>query len=284
MFLAEMERNIAMTSKQAKPQTRSLDLVRALSEAGRHVFTVADAREYLSHDASLWLALTRLLKTGWIRRLKRGVYLIVPLEAGIARQWTGDVFVIACSLAQPAAVAYWSAMRHWNWTTQVPQTVLVQTTQRKWRYAKTILGVTYRFVPVVPGKFFGVRRERLGAKTFFVTDREKTLLDILDRPDLSGGMPEVLGAVAAASSEIDWKRLDEYLDRFPNRTVLKRLGVLADLLSLDISDRKIRLARWRGMISGGVTLLDPGGSRTSGRINSGWGIRMNLPIASQHAR
>ena len=273
-----------MTSKQAKPQTRSLDLVRALSEAGRHVFTVADARKYLSHDASLWLALTRLLKTGWIRRLKRGVYLIVPLEAGIARQWTEDVFVIACSLAQPAAVAYWSAMRHWNWTTQVPQTVLVQTTQRKWRYEKTILGVTYRFIPVVPGKFFGVRRERLGAKTFFVTDREKTLLDILDRPDLSGGMPEVLDAVAAASSEIDWKRLDEYLDRFPNRTVLKRLGILADLLSLDIQDRKTRLARWRGMISAGVTLLDPGGSRTSGRINSGWGIRMNVPIASQHAR
>ena len=273
-----------MTSNKTKPQTRSLDLLRVLSEAGKHVFSIADARKYLSHDAALWAALTRLLKAGWVRRLKRGVYLIVPLEAGIARQWTEDAFVIACSLAQPAAVAYWSAMRHWNWTTQAPQTVFVQTTQRKWRSERTILGVSYRFIPVVPGKFFGVRRERLGAKTFVVTDREKTLLDILDRPDLSGGMPEVFGAVATASSEIDWKRLDEYLGQFPNRTVPKRLGALAESLSLDIPDRDARLARWRELISEGVTLLDPDGSRTLGRINSEWGIRMNTPVAPPHAR
>jgi hypothetical protein len=42
-----------MTSNKTKPQTRSLDLVRALSEAGRHVFSIADARKYLSHDTAL---------------------------------------------------------------------------------------------------------------------------------------------------------------------------------------------------------------------------------------
>jgi predicted transcriptional regulator of viral defense system len=267
-----------MNGMKRRSQGRPLDLVRSLSAAGKQVFTTDDARKYLSEDAALWLALTRLRKAGWIKRLKRGVYLIVPLEAGVGRQWTEDAFVVACSLAQPAAVAYWSAMRHWNWTTQVPQTVFVQTTQRKSGYTRTVLGVTYRFIPVVPKKFFGMRRERIGAKTFSVTDREKTLLDILDRPDLSGGMPEVLSALPTVITQVEWERLGGYLKRFPNRAVLKRLGLLVEAMDLPIPDREVQLRRWRRMVSGGIVLLDPGGRRTAGRIQTAWGMRVNIPV------
>lgn len=267
-----------MNSMQPRSQRRPLDLVRSLSAAGKQVFTTDDARKYLPEDAALWLALTRLQKAGWIKRLKRGVYLVVPLEAGVERQWAEDSFVVACSLAQPAAVAYWSAMRHWNWTTQVPQTVFVQTTQRKSAYTRIVLGVTYRFIPVVPEKFFGIRRERAGAKMFSVTDREKTLLDMLDRPDLSGGMPEVLSAIPTAITQVEWERLDGYLKKFPNRAALKRLGVLVETMDLAIPDRQVRLRRWQRMVSGGIALLDPGGRRTAGRIQTAWGMRVNIPV------
>jgi predicted transcriptional regulator of viral defense system len=206
--------------------------------------------------------------------------MIVPLEAGVEKQWTEDAFVVACSLAQPATVAYWSAMRHWNWTTQAPQTIYVQTTQRKWAYSRVIQGVTYRFVPVIARKFFGVRRQWIGPKAFSVTDPEKTLLDILDRPDLSGGMPEVIGAIQIAVTEVDWARLDGYLKRFPNRTVVKRLGTLTENMDLPIPDREARLARWCRTISGGIALLDPDARRTGGRIHTAWGIRLNMPIPS----
>ena len=263
---------------QSRAHGRPLDLVKRLSAAGRRVFTVGDARAFLHEDKTLWLVLTRLQKAGWIRRLKRGIYLIVPLEAGVERQWSEDAFVVACALAQPAAVAYWSAMRHWNWTTQVPQTVFVQSTQRKSMYSRDVLGVTYRFIPIVPEKFFGLRRERIGHRTFAVADREKTLLDILDRPDLSGGMPEVLGALPTAVSQVEWDRLDDYAKRFPNRTVLKRLGALIEGMDLHLPERERRLGRWRRLISAGISLLDPGGPRTAGRIQTAWGIRINIPI------
>ncbi len=267
-----------MNSIKRRVQGRLLDLVRSLSAAGKQVFTADDARKYLPEDAALWLALTRLQKAGWIKRLKRGVYLIVPLEAGVERHWSEDAFVVACSLAQPAAVAYWSAMRHWNWTTQVPQTVFVQTTKRKSAYRRIVLGVTYRFIPVISKKFFGVRRERIGAKTFSVTDREKTLLDILDRPDLSGGMPEVLSALPTAITQVEWERLDAHLKKFPNRAALKRLGVLVEAMDLPIPDREVRLRRWRRMVSGGIALLDPGGRPTAGRVQTAWGVRVNIPV------
>ena len=273
-----------MSGIVGKAKGTPLDLLRNLSAAGKHVFTVADAREHLPNRAPPWLALTRLLKARWIKRLKRGVYLIIPLEAGVERQWAEEAFVIACTLTKPASVAYWSAMRHWNWTTQVLQTVFVQTTQRQLAYTKSILGVTYRLIPVVSGKFYGVRREHIGPKVFNVTDREKTLLDILDRPDLSGGMPEVLNALPVAVSEIEWTRLDEYLIRFPNRTVVKRLGVLVESLSLTVPDRDARLARWGEMVSRGVAFLDPGSKRRAGPIQTKWRIRMNLPIRPSEGR
>jgi predicted transcriptional regulator of viral defense system len=267
-----------MNSIKRRVQGRLLDLVRRLSAAGKQVFTADDARKYLAEDATLWLALTRLQKAGWIKRLKRGVYLIVPLEAGVERRWSEDAFVVACSLAEPAAVAYWSAMRHWNWTTQVPQTVFVQTTQRKSAYRRIVLGVTYRFIPVIPKKFFGIRRERIGAKMFSVTDREKTLLDILDRPDLSGGMPEILSALPTAMTQVEWERLDAYLKKFPNRAALKRLGVLVEAMDLAIPNREVRLRRWQRMVSGGIALLDPGGGPTAGRVQTAWGVRVNIPV------
>lgn len=280
MFLAVYVRIIVKNSMRHTSHVRSLDLVRRLSAAGKHVFLVQDARKYLPDDGALWVALTRLQKAGWIKRLKRGVYMIVPLEAGIEKQWSEDAFVVACSLAQPATVAYWSAMRHWNWTTQAPQTIYVQTTQRKWAYSRVIQGVTYRFIPVIHRKFFGVRREWIGAKAFSVTDREKTLLDILDRPDMSGGMAEVLSAVRTAVPEVDWARVDEYLKRFPNRTVLKRLGALIEGMDLSIPNRETRLAGWHRKISGGIALLDPAARRKGGRIHTAWGIRLNIAIPS----
>ena len=266
-----------MNSTSMRNQGRPLDLARGLSAAGKQVFTVSDARSFLSKDEAVWLALTRLQKAGWVKRLKRGVYMIVPLEAGVEKEWSEDAFVIACALAKPAAVAYWSAMRHWNWTSQIPSTIFVQTTQRKFSYTKTIQGVKYRFVPVIQRKFFGLRQERIGGKQFSVTDREKTILDMLDRPDLCGGMPEVLGAIQTALSEIEWDRLDEYVKKFPNRTALKRLGFLVQELGLHIPNRENRLELWREAISRGVALLDPG-VRPRGPIRTAWGIRVNIPV------
>lgn len=49
-----------------------------------------------------------------------------------------------------------------------------------------MLGIRFQFVTVTPRKFFGYRRETLDGKEFRITDREKTLLDCLDRPDLAG--------------------------------------------------------------------------------------------------
>jgi predicted transcriptional regulator of viral defense system len=50
---------------------------------------------------------------GWLRRLERGVYLLIQLEAGPARAWTENGIIIAQYLVDPAVIAYWSAIHYW---------------------------------------------------------------------------------------------------------------------------------------------------------------------------
>ncbi len=267
-----------MTKKRG---SLSAELSRALSQLaseGTSVFTVEDfAKATGRPKEKTWRVLSFLLDGGWIARLSKGKYLIVPLEAGPESAWSEDSLLIASQLAEPAAVAYWSACHHWNWTEQVPRTVFVQTTQKKMHNTKIVLGVRYRFVRVRPEKFFGVTARSVGSERASVTDREKTLVDSLDRPDLCGGIPQVVEMLPAAGQALDWGKLDSYLKRLGSGAVYKRLGFLVERAGerLPIPNRSERIESWRQCMTGGNALLEPR-RPAKGPINSRWRVRVNV--------
>ncbi|MGD1996471.1 MAG: type IV toxin-antitoxin system AbiEi family antitoxin domain-containing protein [Anaerolineae bacterium] len=242
---------------------------------GKRVFTVEQAREFWGNAAYTTNVLGRLEKGGWLHRLERGTYMIVPLEAGPDRAWSESALVIAPHLIQPAAIAYWSALHYWHMTEQIPHTVFVQSTSRKHQREKVVLGVTYRFVTVVESKFFGMAERALDAQPIYVTNREKTLVDAADRPDLSGGIAQLAQALRAAWNDLDWQRLDDYLHRWPTGSPLKRIGYLVENLELPFSDREELLARWRRSLSSGIVALEPGQDADAGRIVTRWRLRVN---------
>jgi len=254
--------------------TREAEFLSRLAGEGQTVFTVEQARRFWGSAAYTTNVLRRLESKGWLRRLERSTYMIIPLEAGPTRDWSESALVIAPYLIQPAAVAYWSALHYWNMTDQVPRTVFVQSTSRKHHRQVKVLGILFRFVTVVEAKFFGVVRRTLDGKPIYVTDREKTLLDAADRPDLSGGVAQLAQALQSAWEEVNWPRLDEYLACWGTGSPIKRLGYLVDVLGLALPDREERLARWRALLSSGIALLEPRGRR-EGRIVTRWRVRVN---------
>ena len=56
--------------------------------------------------------------------------MVVPLQAGLDRVWSEDALAVGTFLAPDGAAAYWSAVRHWNWTTQLPRVVTFMTPRR----------------------------------------------------------------------------------------------------------------------------------------------------------
>ena len=270
-----------MTKSRPSRSRLSAPLASALStlaSQGQAIFSAEDFAKAIGRpEERIYRILSKLVSGRWITRLTKGNYLIVPLEAGPQSAWTEDALVIACHLATPATVAYWSACHYWNWTEQISRTVFAQTTWRVRPRVQKVLGVTYRFIRIQPDKFFGTVERTVGQGRFNVTDREKTLVDALDRPDLCGGIRQVAEMLPAAEG-INWDKVDLYIERIGSGAVYKRLGFLVETLGekVKIHARKQRLVKWRSKLTGGYASLEPGGPQ-SGAVNNRWLVRMNVP-------
>jgi predicted transcriptional regulator of viral defense system len=197
-----------------------------------NTFTVEDVLDTVDIQREvLWVILSRLEKKGWIERIEKGKYLIIPLGAEKGK-YTLNEFVIGSLLINPHSIAYWSALNYYGFTEQIPGTVFIQTTSRKKKIDLEIFGVRYRIIRLKHEKFFGMRKEWIQDSEINITDKEKTLVDCLDKPQFSGGIVEV--AKGLKGKDFDKKKLIRYAKRIGNSGVLRRLGYLGEILSLNL--------------------------------------------------
>ena len=248
-----------------------------LAASGKRIFATKDGYDVLGEGRATTDTLARLVAKGWLDRIERGKYLIVPLEAGPDRTWTEDAHVIAGHLMRPGMVGYWSALDYWNLTEQVPRVTCVQTTARKENRRPRVLGMRFRIVRVKPRKFFGGHAYRAGESQVEITDREKTIVDCLDRPDLCGGLRQVAEALHLADGDFDWDRATTYLCRFGSGAVVKRFGFLVESLGLAHPPEPRMLDEWLDLRTAGISKLDPSTPREPHRIATRWRIAVNLP-------
>ena len=201
-----------------------------------------------------------------------------PTGGGPERLWSENALVLASRLVSPGAVAYWSALRFWNLTEQIPQVQFIQTTKRK--RAIVIQGVEFRFIHVAERYFFGTITRQIADLPITVTDREKTIIDAASRPELSGGILQLAQAMKSAVNIIDWDKLEHYLIQWGGGVVAKRLGYLVETLSLPIPAQDVKTARWQAMISKGISQLEPGSGRT-GPVVTRWQLQINVALEPQ---
>ncbi len=163
-------------------------------------------------------------------------------------------------------------MRHWNWTTQLPPVVAFMTPRRRFNRSPTVLGVRYQFVLVRPERVFGVSQAFEGGLPLRITERERTVVDMMDRPDLCGGIAEVVEALRTGWTECEPARVAEYAQRHGGGTVPKRLGFLIEQLELETPPGFV--GQLRGLIGKGMSDLERGGAK-SGRYVRRWRLRIN---------
>ncbi len=257
---------------------REAEFLTCLAAETDHRFTIDDAVAFWGSPAMAWKKLWRLEQKGWIARVERGKYIIIPLEAGSKRIWSEDPYLIAKSLVEPAVIAYWSAIRYWDWTEQLPNIIFIQTTRRKKKSRKKVFGVPYEIVTIPEGKFFGYIKQWRNEIDFLVTDKEKTLIDCADDVNRSGSIEELIKAVKEGAKEISWDKLGKYVDQFPNGAVKKRLGFLFEFLVPEAPQlAKNLLNKWQSELTSGISPLVPGGIKT-GKISSRWRILNNAEL------
>ena len=242
---------------------------------GFSTFSLALARELLGHKKNdpTPQFLKRLQSKGWIRRIRRERFAVIPLSSGEDRSPQLHEFVVAMELVSPAVIAYWSALNHHGMTEQLPRTVFVATDHPVRRQPGDVLGVTYKIVSLKPGKVFGVMKEWIDEVPFSVTDREKTIIDGLDLPQYVGGVSEIIKALTGFWKMLDEKKLRKYAAKIGNSAVAKRLGFMMETLGLgDVEAFRTEVPRAPGFSS-----LDPTMPK-HGKYNRRWGLLVNAEI------
>lgn len=230
----------------------------------------------LDHDEAGRL-LTYFARRGWLSRVRRGLYVAVPLDARRSGEWVEDSWVVAARAFDPCYIGGWSACEHWDLTEQVFRSLLVVTAKKVHHRDVVMQGVAFHVTVRHESKLFGTARVWRGQTRVDVSDASRTLVDVLDDPALGGGIRHVARVVHEyfISEHRNDDLLLEYGDRLGNRTVFKRLGYLLEAQATAAPELITACLQRR---SAGYTTLDPS-VKARGTMVRRWGLRVNVRLA-----
>ena len=245
----------------------------ALSRGTKGMVSVAQAATILGvakTDAAKMLS--RWHKKGWLSRVKRGLYVPIPMEATTSDVPLEDPWLIAATLYAPCYIGGWSAAEHWDLTEQIFRTTVVMTRQSPRDRNPVIKGTPFLLCTINEKKMFGLKSVWRGQVKVSISDPTRTILDMLAEPRLGGGIRSVQDMlVNYLRSEI--KNLDQlidYADRLGNGAVFKRLGFL---LERNAPDETAAIEKCSQRLTKGNARIDP--KLKAERLVSRW--RLWLP-------
>jgi predicted transcriptional regulator of viral defense system len=213
---------------------------------------------------------------GWLRRVRRGLYIPVPIEAEHPGAWSQDALVVAAAVWSPCYFTGWTAASHWSLTEQTFRTTVLKTTQRVRAVQARLLDADYLLTHTGESAMtWGLKSVWHEEIRLQIADPARTVIDILDTPRIGGGIRHAAEILGAYLDGHDALRLVEYGERLGNRAVFKRLGFLVEALGRDEPEL---IATCRTRLSAGLALLDPDAPPDGPRVPS-WGLRANAHIS-----
>jgi predicted transcriptional regulator of viral defense system len=257
------------------------ELARVAGGGRRRLVSVADVAKALEVDRTTAAKrLARWTDQGWMRRVRRGLYIPVPLDAKNPATWSEDPLVLADAVWAPCYFSGWTAANHWGLTEQIFRRTVLKTTNRVRSVHERLLDYEYLLAHVREHAMtWGLKRVWRDERRVQVADAARTVIDVLDDPRLGAGIRHCAEILEEYLEDHAWDSLVEYGDRLGNRTVFKRLGYLLEATGR--SD-EARLKQCEVRVSAGISLLDPS-APTAGRRIARWGLRANAEVGARGA-
>jgi predicted transcriptional regulator of viral defense system len=169
-------------------------------------------------------------RQGRIIHVRRGLYAVVP-PGSSADSYPVDPFLLASRMAEDAVLAYHTALEFYGKAYSV---------QSRFYYLSRHKSIPLRFrghefmrVSVSPSlsskgkEMFGVKHYNRAGVELKVTDLERTLVDVMDRPDLSGSWEEIWRSLESVEF-FDLERVIEYARILENATTAAKVGFFLD--------------------------------------------------------
>ncbi|MEK7316138.1 MAG: type IV toxin-antitoxin system AbiEi family antitoxin domain-containing protein [Candidatus Eisenbacteria bacterium] len=253
--------------------------VRQLARAARdHIITLPEAaRELGLQPRAATRRMARLAQAGWVRRIRRGVFVVVPVNSPSPREEPArSPEALAEALFAPCYLGGWSAAAHWGLPRVKRRAIFVVTAARVRHTSVRAEGFRYHLVHAPIERVQGAGIITQGYASTNISGPERTIVDALCRPGWIGGAIYLADALRFHCFSDDWDEeyFAEIMTSIGTGAAHKRLGMLLEVKSI-FTDGLLRLAR-EGRTSG-VVDLEPGSPR-KGPILSFWGVRRNADL------
>ena len=216
------------------------------------VFTVEELDRFLSERGSgnpntRRSLLTYYRKKGRIIPIRRGLYATVPV-GGDSASSPVDPYLVAAKMTPDAVVAYHSALEFHGKAYSVHTRLHYVSASKS--VPLTFQGHEFIRAPVPPAlqakgeEMFGVIRRNRAGGDLRVTNLERTLVDVLDRPDLSGSWEEIWRSLESIEF-FDLDQVIAYVFLLENATTAAKVGFFLDAHkeALMVEDRHLEPLR-----------------------------------------
>jgi len=216
----------------------------------------------------------RLKKKRVLVPIKRGLYFYSPLESGPAGSRINEFLIPSVLFPQGNYYIGYSTMyNYYGFTDQIFQTMYILNTslQRE----KVIGGMRFKMVKVSVKRMYGLKKLKIKNTEVIVSDRERTLVDLVYFPQPVGGLKQALRILEEQikSKKIDIRKLVRYTVKFPSVSTRKRIGFVLD--KAEIGDNILK-PLFRSIAETSLVTLFPSSSR-KGKINKKWMVIENAP-------
>ncbi len=175
-----------------------------------------------------YILLNNMHKKGALDKVKANLYVRIPGHIVHDRgEFAEDPILIAKHLARPYFFSYYTALHIHGLAQQYSRQFYLSTT----RVAPCVSyhGSEIRPVVVKKARFFGFEKKTYGKEEVVVSDLERTILDVLNRPEYAGGYEEILRCFLDME-KVDWDRLLAYAGKMRESILYNRLGFVFELL------------------------------------------------------
>lgn len=198
-------------------------------QRAKDLVTVEDAMEALQADrVTSSKLLSRWQQQGWLKRVGRGIYAPIPLDALATEQVLKDPWILVPALYAPAYIGGWSAAEHWDFTEQLFRSIFVCTARSFRKKEQTVQGASFQLTRIAKEAIFGTKTLWRSQARVLISDKHRTIIDMLSDPASGGGIRHVDQCLRAylRDGEANAEILIRYGDKLGNGAIFKRLGFL----------------------------------------------------------
>jgi len=162
--------------------------------------------------------ISKLLSKKKLITIKKGIYAVVPFSSLDKTTKLSDIDIVDYLLGKDYYVGLCNAYNFHGFTEQIPNKLFVFNT--KYSSDNKMLNYRFKFFKIKKDKLFGISDSRYPLRS----DKERTIIDVLDHPEYLGGLKKVLDQIKNIS--FDKKKLIGYAIKYKSIKVIKLVGLL----------------------------------------------------------